>query len=445
MATSTPSLLGSKRSAKTGAKSVLKTAAKSAVAPLASAKVSPLAPMCFPVIPPVSGVNLAVGVAGIGTSVRHDLLLVELAKGTRVAGVLTRSKTRSAPVDWCARVLKSGNARGLVANAGNANAFTGRSGREDVRREAAAAAAVLGAKPGQVLVASTGVIGERLPEGRIEAAVADLAPKLGSADWRGAAEAIRTTDTYAKGAMRNANIGGAQITLAGIAKGSGMVAPDLGTMFAFVFTDAKIPAPVLQRLVTSGVRTSFNAITVDSDTSTSDTVLAFATGQGPKHPKIERAADPRLSDFRHELHTLFLDLAHQIVRDGEGASKFVTVKVGGARSAAAARRIGLSIANSPLVKTAITGQDPNWGRVVMAVGKSGEEADRDNLAISFGPHKVAERGAVHPGYIEAPVAAYMQGCEIEIAVDVGVGRGRFTVWTCDLGYEYIRINSDYRT
>ncbi|MDA1133123.1 MAG: bifunctional glutamate N-acetyltransferase/amino-acid acetyltransferase ArgJ, partial [Proteobacteria bacterium] len=336
-------------------------------------------------------------------------------------------------------------ARALVANAGNANAFTGEAGRDDVRREAAAVAESLGVPAGRVLVASTGVIGERLPEGRIEKAVRDLAPRIGAANWREAADAVRTTDTFAKGAMRAAVIGGATVTLAGIAKGSGMIAPDLGTMFAFVFTDAKIPAPVLQKLLTAGVEKSFNAITVDSDTSTSDTVLLFATGQGPKHPKIAAASDPALRGFRRALDGLLLDLAHQIVRDGEGASKFVTVHVGGARSVRAARRIGLAIANSPLVKTAIAGEDPNWGRIVMAVGKSGEEADRDRLAIWFGPYHVAEQGGVRPGYVEAPVAAYMKGSEVEISVDVGVGGARATVWTCDFGHEYIRINADYRS
>ena len=428
----------SRKTAPAGAKS----------APAAGARpprVSPLAPQRFPVLPAVAGVRLAVASAGIAPRIRQDLLLVDLARGTTVAGALTRSKTRSAPVDWCARVVARGRARALVANAGNANAFTGRAGRDDVRNEAAAVAESLGVPPGQVLVASTGVIGERLPEGRIEKAVRNLAPRIGSATWREAADAIRTTDTFPKGAMRAAAIGGATVTLAGIAKGSGMIAPDLGTMFAFVFTDAKIPAPVLQKLLTSGVEKSFNAITVDSDTSTSDTVLLFATGQGPTHPKIAAATDPALRQFRRALDGLLLDLAHQIVRDGEGASKFVTVHVGGARSVRAARRIGLAIANSPLVKTAIAGEDPNWGRIVMAVGKSGEEADRDRLAISFGPYRVAEGGGVRPGYVEAPVAAYMKGSDIELSVDVGVGRSRATVWTCDFGHEYIRINADYRS
>ena len=407
--------------------------------------VSPLAPARFPLLPPVAGVRLAVVAAGIRDKVRHDVLLVELAAGTQVAGALTRSKTRSAPVDWCAKGLGSGKARALVANAGNANAFTGRAGKDAVRRTAAAAAAAVGGTPSQAFIASTGVIGQLLPAGRIEKAVAKAAKSLAAGGWRDAADAIRTTDTFPKGAMRAAVIGGATVTLCGIAKGSGMIAPDLGTMFAFVFTDAKIPAAALQPLVTSGVARSFNAITVDSDTSTSDTVLVFATGKGPKHPRIASAADPALRPFRRALHDLMRDLAQQVVRDGEGASKFITVRVTGARSARAARRIALAIANSPLVKTAVAGEDPNWGRVVAAVGKAGEEADRDRLAISFGPFAVAENGGVLPGYVEAPVAAYMKGREIEIAVDVGVGPGRFTVWTCDLGPGYVRINADYRS
>ena len=303
---------------------------------------------------------------------------------------------------------------------------------------------MLGAKPEQVLVASTGVIGEPLPAQRITAAIRRAAPRLGPPRWREAAIAIGTTDTCPKGAARRTEIDGVSVNLCGIAKGSGMIAPDLGTMFAFLFTDARIPADVLQRLLVSGVRTSFHAITVDSDTSTSDTVLLFATGTA-QHSPIADASDERLRGFRRALHDLMGDLARQIVRDGEGATKFVAVNVSGARSAAAARRIGLSIANSPLVKTAICGEDPNWGRVAAAIGKAGEEADRDRLAISFGPYLVAENGAVASGYEEALVATYLKRSDIEIGVDVGVGRGRFTVWTCDFSPGYIRINASYRS
>ena len=399
----------------------------------------------FPEMPSVAGVETATSADGSYAGERPNVLLVALPPGTTVAGALTRSKTRSAPVDWCEQALVGGVARALVANAGNANAFTGSAGVETVQRTAAAAGDAVGAKPGQVFVASTGVIGEPLSPGRVESAVVRAARKLGAPRWREAASAIGTTDTYPKGAVRSAEIAGAPATLCGIAKGSGMIAPDLGTMFAFVFTDAAIPASVLQRVVDHAVRTSFNAITVDSDTSTSDTVLVFATGRGPRHPVVTTPADPLFRGFRRALRDLMEDLARQIVLDGEGATKFVTVRVTGARSGPAARRIGLSIANSPLVKTAISGEDPNWGRVVAAIGKSGEQADRDRVAISFGPHRIAEEGRVVPGYDEAPVAAYMKGTDIDVHADVGVGSGSFTVWTCDLSHEYIRINASYRS
>ena len=406
---------------------------------------SPLAPLGFPSLPPVPGVRLAAGEAGLRYRARTDLLLIELAPKTTAAGVLTRSKTASAPVEWCRARLKSGKGRALVANAGNSNAFTGRAGVDAVKRTAAAAAKALGCKANEVYIASTGVIGEPIKVDKIEAAIAPTAAKLGDAGWQAAADAIRTTDTFAKGVTRRARIGTAMVVINGIAKGSGMIAPDMATMFAFLFTDAAIPAAVLQKLVSELNKTTFNAITVDSDTSTSDTVLVFATGQGAKHPPVKKASDRHLREFKAALGEAMLDLAQQIVRDGEGASKFVRVNVSGAKSAEAAKQIGLSIANSPLVKTALAGEDPNWGRIVMAVGKSGEEADRDKLKIAFGPHPVAAKGAVRPDYVEAPVAAYMKGKELEIHVDVGVGKGKFTVWTCDLGYDYIRINAAYRS
>ena len=409
------------------------------------AGVSPLAPARFPLLPPVAGVRLKTARTGIRYRGRDDLLLAELGAGTTVGGVFTRSKTRSAAVDWCRAKVGSGRARALVANAGNANAFTGRAGRAAVEATAAAAADALGCRPAQVFLASTGIIGQALPAAPMEKAVRAAARARKAATWEAAARAIGTTDTFPKGAMRTAVIGGATVTLCGIAKGSGMIAPDLATMFAFVFTDAKIPAEVLDTLVRGAAALSFNAITVDSDTSTSDTVLVFATGAGARHPKVTASSDGHLAGFRRALRALMTDLAQQIVRDGEGASKFVTVRVSGARSARAARNIGMAIANSPLVKTALAGEDPNWGRVIAAVGKAGEEADRDKLRLSFGPYRVAENGMLRPGYVEAPVAAYMRGAEIEIAVDVGVGTGRFTVWTCDLGDEYVRINADYRS
>ena len=403
---------------------------------------SPLAPVSFPSMVDVAGVELATHAAGIRYQGRTDVLLVGLEAGTTVAGVFTRSKTAAAPVLWCRDHVRAGKARGLVVNSGNANAFSGVEGERAVSRTTKAAAAALGCPTAQVFAASTGVIGEPLPWERVTGVMKSLAEDLAPGRWQDAANAIRTTDTYAKGATRTAEIGGVPVTINGIAKGSGMIAPDMGTMFAFVFTDAKIPASVLQRLVRSGADKSFNAITVDSDTSTSDTVLVFATGKGAKHPKIASVGDKHLKDFRTKLNEVFLSLAHQIVRDGEGASKFVTIHVNGAESA---RRIGFSIANSPLVKTAMAGSDPNWGRIVMAVGKAGEKASRDRLAISIGRHPVAANGMRHPDYNERMLAAYMAGDEIEIAVDVGVGNGRFTVWTCDLTHEYIQINADYRT
>ncbi len=406
---------------------------------------SPLAPRSFPLLVPVSGVRLATISAGVRYRKRRDLLLVEVAPGTSVAGVLTRSKTASSAVDWCRAALKGGGARALLVTAGNANAFTGRAGTEATAAAAAAAARHIGCRPREVMVAATGVIGEPLDTAPITAALARLTRALKPGGWRQAAEAIRTTDTFAKGAGARARIAGQPVNIIGIAKGSGMIAPDMATMLAFLFTDASLPAPVLRRLLARANERTFNAITVDGDTSTSDTVLLFATGRRARAAGITRANDPRLADFARALEAVMADLARQIVRDGEGATKFVEITVSGAESARAARRIALSIANSPLVKTAIAGGDPNWGRIVMAVGKSGEAAERDRLAIRIGAWPVAAGGAVRPDYVEAPVARYMRGDQIAIAVDVGVGRGRATVWTCDLTHGYIAINADYRS
>ena len=407
-------------------------------------KLSPFAPDKFPELPPIAGVRLAVGVIGPGTTGRPGLLLCELAEGTRVAGVLTRSKTASAPVDWCRQVLGGGQARALLVNAGNANAFVGQVGRAAMERTIATTAGLISCPPESVFVASTGVIGEPLDAEPIIDALTALHGGLGSNGWEAAAGAIRTTDSYTKGATRSAKIDGVEVTLNGIAKGAGMIAPDMATMLAFIFTDAGLPADVLQALLKRSAGRSFNCITVDGDTSTSDTVLAFATGRAA-HPPIAFASDARLRDFRRQLDALCLDLAHQIVRDGEGATKFITISVTGATSAKAARRIAMSIANSPLVKTAFAGEDANWGRIVMAVGKSGEKADRDRLAISFGGVAVAEKGAAVAGYDEAPVARHLKGSDIDVAVDIGLGRGRATVWTCDLTHAYIDINADYRS
>ena len=407
-------------------------------------KVSPLAPAKFPTMAKIDGLRLAAIAGGLRYKGRPDLFLAELAPGTQAAGLLTQSKTASAPVLRCRQSLKRGTARAVVVNAGNANAFTGARGMQAVEETAAATARTLGCARADVYLASTGVIGEVLDGKKIAGLLGRLARGLKPGNWRPAARAICTTDTYPKGATVVCEIDGVPVTIGGIAKGSGMIAPDMATLLAFVFTDAKIPAKVLQSLLRSANAHSFNAITVDSDTSTSDTCLLFATGKA-RHGNVSRAGDARLKAFKAGLLQVMQDLAHQVVRDGEGASKFVSVNVKGAASKAAAKSIALSIANSPLVKTAIAGEDPNWGRVVMAVGKAGERAERDALSIRFGDHVIANDGVAVPGYDEAPVAAYMKGREIDITVDVGVGRGRATVWTCDLTHGYITINADYRS
>ena len=407
--------------------------------------VSPLAPAAFPAMPEVAGVRLAAGSCGLRSRDRHDLALVELAPGTAVAGVFTRSRTAAAPVLWCREALLGGRARAVVVNSGNANAFTGDSGVAGVRRSAGEAARLVGAEAHEVFVASTGVIGEPLADDRIIDALSGLHAGLSANAWLAAARAIMTTDTYPKGATRRATIDGATVTINGIAKGSGMIAPDMATMLAFVFTDAALPAPVLQEMLRRANERSFNAITVDGDTSTNDTVLLFATGEGPRHGATGRAGEARLRPFRAALEEVMADLAQQVVRDGEGAQKFVTITVSGAASPRAARRLGLAIANSPLVKTAIAGADANWGRIVMAVGKAGERIERDRLAIRIGGVLVGEGGRRHPDYREDQVSGHMKGRDIAIAVDVGVGRGRAVVWTCDLTHGYIDINADYRT
>ncbi len=406
--------------------------------------VSPLAPAAFPDLPPVAGVRVAAAACGLRYRGRLDLMLAEFVPGTTVAGVLTRSLTASAPVHWCRMALENGEARALVVNAGNANAFSGAAGEATVLQTAETAAGLTGCDKRDVFLASTGTIGERLDAERLTACLEPLKRALAPGDWEAAARAIMTTDTFPKGASRTADIGGVPVTITGIAKGSGMIAPDMATMLGFVFTDARIPAPVLQAMLKAGADRSFNCITVDGDTSTSDTLLLFATGRAG-NPGVRDHRDPALRGFRRALEAVLIDLAHQIVRDGEGATKFVTVTVTGAASARAARRIGLAVANSPLVKTAIAGEDANWGRIVMAVGKAGEKADRDRLAIAIGGVRIAEKGEAVPDYDEAPVARHMKGREIDIHVDVGVGRGRATVWTCDLTHGYIDINASYRT
>jgi glutamate N-acetyltransferase/amino-acid N-acetyltransferase len=405
---------------------------------------SPLAPARFPDLPPLAGVRLATAHCGIRYPGRRDLMVAVLDPGTTVAGVLTRSIMPGAPVDWCRGCLKRGKARAIVVNSGNSNVFTGRAGRAVVEETAKTMAKLVGADPREIYIASTGVIGDPPPADKIIGALAPTAAAAAPSGWAEAAQAILTTDTFAKGATARAEIDGVPVTINGFAKGSGMIAPDMATMLAFVFTDAAIPAKVLQALVSAANERSFNSITVDGDTSTSDTVLLCATGKA-KHKRVTRAGDPRLKSFRRALDEVMVDLAQQIVRDGEGAEKFVTIEVTGAATARAARRVGLAVGNSPLVKTALAAGDANWGRIVMAVGKAGEKAERDKLAITIGGVKIAEKGGPVPGYDEAPVAKHMAGREVHIVLDLGVGKGRATIWTCDLTHRYIDINGSYRS
>ncbi len=405
---------------------------------------SPLAPARFPDLPVISGVRLNTIAAGIRYKGRTDLLLAELAPGTTIAGTFTRSLTASAPVEWCRRGVKRGRVRGILVNAGNANAFTGIAGIAAVKRTVSEVAKRLGCKPEEVFTCSTGVIGQPLPADRVVSALDDLHRGLAAGGFDRAARAIMTTDTFPKGATRTATIGGVTVTINGIAKGSGMIAPDMATMLGFVFTDAAIPAKALQAMLTRATDRSFNCITVDGDTSTSDTLLFCATGTAG-NPKVAEAGDPRLKDFRRALEEVMIDLAQQVVRDGEGAAKFATIAITGAASNKAARKIGLSIGNSPLVKTALAAGDANWGRLVMAVGKAGQKADRDQLTIHIGGVPIAAAGGLVDGYDETPVAQHMKGQEVLIEIDVGIGRGKAVVWTCDLTHRYIDINANYRS
>lgn len=404
--------------------------------------VSPLA-RCFPSLPAIDGLTIRLARAGYKAWERHDLTFIELAAGTGVAGLTTRSLCPSPEVDWCRAALPLGAARSLVVNAGNANAFTGRRGRAAVEAIAARVAVHLECKPSDVFVASTGVIGVPLPIDKAERGL-EAAFAAPPASWEAASNAIGTTDTFAKGAMTRAVIGERTVTLVGIIKGSGMIAPDMATMLGFVFTDVAIAPHLLQTMLTAANSTTFGCITVDSDTSTSDTVLAFATGKAGNAP-LASFDDVGADAFQAALTDLCRQLAHLVVRDGEGATKFIEIAVTGAQSDASAHRIALSIANSPLVKTAIAGEDANWGRVVMAIGKAGEPADRDRVSISFGGIEVARDGTVVEGYDEVPVATHLKGSEIEIGVDLGLGSGRATIWTCDLTHGYISINADYRS
>ncbi|MGB7256771.1 MAG: bifunctional glutamate N-acetyltransferase/amino-acid acetyltransferase ArgJ [Pseudolabrys sp.] len=407
--------------------------------------ISPLAPKTMPEMPAIDGVRLATAEAGIRYAGRTDVLLALFEPGTAVAGVFTRSKCPSAPVEWCRAHLKSGKARALVVNSGNANAFTGKSGRASTKMTAELAAKAAGCEPAEVFLASTGVIGEPLDARKFGPVMDVLAMRAQGGEFRAAAEAIMTTDTFPKVATATARLGKATVTVNGIAKGAGMIMPDMATMLSFIFTDAHIAAPALHALLKEGVADTFNAVTVDGDTSTSDTLMMFATGKAKDCPRIARAGDPRLKDFRKALTAVLANLSEQIARDGEGARKLIEVVVEGAVSKASARRIALSIANSPLVKTAIGGEDANWGRVVMAVGKAGEPANRDKLSIWFGGIRVAHKGARDPRYDEAAVSAAMKKPEISLKVALGLGSGRDRVLTCDLTKEYIVINGDYRS
>jgi len=409
-----------------------------------STSVSPLAPQHVPDLPAIAGVRLATAEAGIRYAGRTDVLLALFDQGTTTAGVFTKSKCPSAPVEWCRAHLKAGKARSLVVNSGNANAFTGKSGRAATRLTADIAAKAAGCKASEIFLASTGVIGEPLDASKFAPVMDGLAARAQAGDFQSAARAIMTTDTFPKVATAQARIGKATVTINGIAKGAGMIAPDMATMLSFVFTDAAIAAPALQALLKDGVTDTLNAVTIDGDTSTSDTLMIFATGKAG-NPCITRAADPRLKDFKRALQAVLANLSEQIARDGEGARKLVEIVVEGAVSKGSARRIAMSIANSPLVKTAIAGEDANWGRVVMAVGKAGEPANRDKLSIWFGGIRVAHKGARDPGYDEAAVSAAMKKPEISLKVALGLGKGRDRVLTCDLTKEYIAINGDYRS
>jgi glutamate N-acetyltransferase/amino-acid N-acetyltransferase len=423
-----------------------------------SSAISPLAPTHVPDMPVIAGVKLATAAAGIRYKGRTDVLLAVMDKGTAVAGVFTKSKCPSAPVEWCRAKLgggksskgkssKGGSARALVVNSGNANAFTGKTGKQATTLTASIAAKALGCSPNEVYLASTGVIGEPLDASKFDGVLGTLAETAEPGDWMSAARAIMTTDTFPKVATATVKLGKAKVTINGMAKGSGMIAPDMATMLSFIFTDAPIAAGALQALLKSGVEDTFNAVTVDGDTSTSDTLLAFATGAAAADgaPKISRASDPRLKAFTKAFNAVLADLAEQVARDGEGARKLVEIIVEGATTKASARKIAMSVANSPLVKTAIAGEDANWGRVVMAVGKAGEPANRDKLSISFNGIRVAKSGARDPSYDEAEVSAAMKHPKIQIKVALGLGKGRDRVLTCDLTKEYIAINGDYRS
>ncbi len=410
-----------------------------------AALVSPLAPASFPDLPAITGVRAAIGRAGLYKHVRPDLALFAFAPETRAAGVFTSNAVGSAPTDWCKQALKgAGGASGLLVNAGCANSFTGAPGDAAAKRTAQAAATAVGGKSETVLLASTGVIGVVLDDAKVAAVLPDLGASLAPVNWPDAARAIMTTDTFPKGAGAAAKIDGVKVSIAGIAKGSGMIAPDMATMLAFVFTDAAIAPAALKAMLKEETDASFNTITVDGDRSTNDCVLLFATHQA-KHDAVKTVADPRLADFRKALKKVLVDLAIQIVRDGEGATKLVAVKVKGAKSDASAKIIARTICESPLVKTAIAGEDANWGRIVMAIGRADQPVVREKISVKFGPHWAARYGAVSKTYDEGAMSAYMKRSELEITVDVGAGDGEATMHTCDLTKRYVEINGEYRS
>ena len=401
--------------------------------------VSPLAPAAFPELPVVGGVTLHAYAAGLRYKQRHDLMLAVMAEGTTVGGVFTQSACASGPVEWCRQILPGGSARAVVCNAGNANAFTGAAGAASVHAEVETLSAALGVPADEIFVASTGVIGEPLDDGQLTAGLQQLVATEPAA-WPAAAEAITTTDTFVKGSTASVPRG----VVVGIAKGSGMIAPDMATMLGFLFTDLAVTDQALQLAVSEAVGASFNRITVDSDTSTSDTVLLFATGAAG-NPPIDGPSHADWAGFSAGVFDVCLDLAHQIVRDGEGASKFIEIQVENATDDTAAEAIARSIGDSPLVKTAMAAEDANWGRIVMAVGKAGQPADRDKLAIWIGEEQVTEGGIVHPNYSEEKANAFLAEDEIVVRVDMGLGTGSASIWTCDLTHGYIEINAGYRS
>jgi len=431
--------------------SAIKRATKKATPPEAAPGkpgllVSPLA-VPFPKIPAIGGVEIGTAHAGLYKHVRDDVLVMRFAEGTTCAGVFTRHGVGSAPVDWCARQLKANrgeNIQALVVNAGCANSFTGKPGADAARRVASAVAKRFGCAQRGVMMSSTGVIGVLLDDAKITARLPEIEQRLEANAWSKAAAAIMTTDTFPKGAYATATIDGVKVKIAGICKGSGMIAPDMATMLAFIATDASIAPAALQTLVSLYTRNTFNAVTVDGDRSTNDTCMLFATGQAGA-PTIHRAGDKRLADFREKLEGVMLNLAQQLVRDGEGATKFVKVTVTGAASAISARKICRTVCESPLVKTAMAGEDANWGRIVMAVGRADEPVNRERLTVKFGDLFAAHDGLISPSYDEAKMSRYVKKAEYEISIDVGVGRGQSTMWTCDLTKRYIEINGDYRS